>query len=306
MNGYLSAYDPKAIELIFDLHMERYVSHIDFYNYFNEQSKELAKRGMKDIEIFGSNDKNDWKKICEPSLEMALSVDFKQQVQISSSYRYFKLVCITENGIGNHNDKEYQEGLFGLNKVKFYNKDRLYRDVFVTANSVMQQEREHAWIWLQDGVVIDDNLYFVPLVITGDQTQPEGLQFKVLGIASFKTPIVDGEIKPELSTHKLAPISAYDKESAYFYGAGMMSNTKQAGAANPDGYVYVYGYKTTWGLRQLIVARVKAEDFELFDEWQYFNGKEFVYDILQSKPILDHISCEMSVSPILKGETKGK
>lgn len=306
LKGYLSAYNPETLGLVFDLHKERMITHCNVFNYFDEQSIELSKRGLKGITILGSHDSKEWTKIQDVTLDIARNKSDKQTIQLNVTYRYIKLTCQTINGIGNYNDSDYEEGLFGLEKIKFYNKTQLYRDIEATSNTVMEQSREHAWIWLQDGVVINKDLYFVPLVITGDQTQPEGLQFKVLGVSSFKTPIIDGVAKPELSTHKLAPIFAYSKESAYFYGAGMMANTVQAGSVDPDEYVYIYGYKTNLALRQLIVARVKAENFEYFDDWTYFNGETFTSDILDSKSILDHISCEMSVSPILNGKYKGK
>jgi hypothetical protein len=304
--GYLSAYNPNSIELVFDLYKQRYITNISFFNYFSPESNELAKRGFKDIKIFGSNDSKEWEKISEVSLAMANSIEANENIEIMKSYRYFKVECNPTNGIGNYNDNKYQEGLFGLNKVEFYEGERQFKDVDIFTNTFLHHERENAWIWLQDGVVINENLYFLPLTVTGDQTQPEGLQFKVLGVSLFKTPIENGEINTSKTFQKLSPLYVVNDESTYFYGAGIMANTKQAGAVNPDGYIYVYGYKTTMGLRELIVAKVKAEEFENFDEWMFFDGKGYSYDIFDSAPILGHISCEMSVSPILKGKNKGK
>lgn len=306
LEGFLSAYNPTSIELVFDLHKPRYISHLSVYNYFSTQSVELAKRGMKDLVLYGSNDLETFEVIKEVSLQMATSLDFFEQIRISKEYRYFKFVCDTVNGVGNHNDSSYQEGLFGLNKVKFFDNDRQYIDVSVTSNTFLIKEHLHAWIWLQDGVVIGNHLYFLPLTVTSDHTQPEGLQFKVLGVSLFKTPIKDGLLDTTKSTQKLSPLYATTKESSYFFGAGIMANTLQAGAMNPDGYVYVYGYKTTYGLREMLVARVKAENFEYFDEWTYFDGSSWSRNILDSKPLLQNISCEMSVSPILEGRFKGK
>jgi hypothetical protein len=306
LEGYLSSYNPDSIELVFDLYTERKVTEIEFHNYYNKQSPVLAKRGFKDIIVYGSNDSKSWSKITSTSLQMATSYDFKERVMILKSYRYFKITVNPKNGLGNHNDQSYQEGLFGMNKIIFLNEKQQYKDIEISTNTVMQRERENAWIWLQDGVVVKDNLYFLPLVITGDQTQPEGLQFKVLGISLFKTPIVNEEVKTNQSTAKWAPVFAYDKDSSYYYGAALMANTKQADALNADGYIYIYGYKTTIGLREMIVARVKENNFELFDEWEYFDGEGYSHNILDSKPLLGHVSCEMSVTPLTEGFNKGK
>lgn len=306
LEGYLSAYHPKRVELIFDMYSERHISHIDIYNYFSEESNILAKRGMKDIEIYGSNNNEEWENIKGISLNIANSMTDYNRVEINGDFRYIKIINQAINGEGNYNDDNYQEGLFGLNKVKIFNDKFLYTDIEVSTNSVMRTEFEHGWLWLQDGVVIGDNLYFLPLIVGPDQTQPEGLQFKIMGVNCFKTPIVDGEVKPELSQAKFAPIFAYENESSYFYGAGIMANTKNAGALNPDGYIYIYGYKTTMGLREMIVARVKEERFEYFDEWEFFDGRGYSDHILDSKTLLGHISCEMSVSEIREGNLKGK
>lgn len=305
-DGYLSGYNPNMIELVFDLHKSRYITSIDFYNYYNEESKNLSKRGFKDITIYGSNDNENFDAIIDTSLEMALSNNYKQSVKIRREYRYFKIVCHNINGVGNHNDKTYQEGLFGLNRVKFFNENRQFKDVDIEANTFMQRESLNAWIWLQDGVVVKEHLYFLPLVVCQDLTQPEGLQFRVLGVSLFKTPIIDGKIETGMTEQKMSPLYAYDGAATFMYGAGIMANTIQSGAKNPDGYIYVYGYKTTMGLRELIVARVMENEFEHFDEWSYYDGNDWSNNILDSEALLGHISCEMSVSEILEGKYAGK
>jgi hypothetical protein len=60
------------------------------------------------------------------------------------------------------------------------------------------------------------------------------------------------------------------------------------------------------GLRELVVARVKEDRFEFFDDWRFYNGKDWVTNIFESKGLLEHISCEMSVSQLLDGQNKGK
>lgn len=307
LEGYLSAYDPKDdIEIIFDLYDQRHITKIVIENYFSEQLDELAKRGMKSISLFGTNDLTDWHSIKEFELKMSKKMYDAQRFIIDEVYRYFKLVCKPVKGIGNYNDEAFDEGLYGLNKIKFYSNDQYLKDIEVVSNSVMRKESEHGWLWLQDGVVIKDYLYFLPLIVGPDASQPEGLQFKVMGVNMFKTPIHNQSIEPKLSVNKFAPVFAYDKDSNYFFGAGIMANTKSAGQLNPDGYIYIYGYKTTYGLREMIVARVKEDRFEYFDDWEYYALDGYSSELLDSKPILEHISCEMSVSEIKEGKNKGR
>lgn len=303
---YLSSYYPKSLEITFDLSRKRKITHIEIENYFDLDSPELSKRGLKEITLLGSNDNTNWEKIDDFKLTKANKDNLVQTLKINKAYRHFKIMVNPINGLGNHNDQSFQEGLFGFNKIRFYNEKDYYKDILANANSILIKEAEHAWIWLQDGVVIGNNLYFLPLNIASDHTQVEGMQFKVLGVSMFKTPIINQEIVPEKSIQKKAPIFAKVNESTYFYGAGIFANTIQAKTLNPDGYIYIYGYKTTNFLRELIVARVKEDQFEYFDDWEYFAGDGFSKNILESKPLLSHVSCELSVSEILEGRFKGK
>ena len=304
--GWLSGFHPETIEIIFDLHKPRPVSRITFENYFSDELAHLNKRGIKSCQLMGSNDCLTWTKIGEYVLEKSKRKGDQQTIDVKAHHRCLKLVIDARPGIGNHNDDEFQEGLFGLDGIAFYHDKERYRDVFPYANTTLLKNRAHSWIWLQDGVVIGDHLYFIPIIINSDKTQPEGLQFKVLGAALFKTPIKDEQVLTHESSQKMAPLLLDHKGSNYLFGCALMNNTKEAGAPDPDGYIYIYGYKTTMGLRELLLARVKPEDFECFDDWRYYDGQHWSPELLDAKPLLPHISCEMSVSPLGGGSFKGK
>ncbi len=299
--GWLSGFNPKNCQLIFDLHRTRHVTSIEVFNYYSEEMNYLSKRGVKDLVLFGSNDCGDWNDLGYFSLVEADRKNHSQRLELDDSFRYYKFILKS-----NHNDQNFKEGLFGLSLVKFYCQDFLYRDITVKANSILTLERDHSWIWLQDGVVIDNYLYFFPLVVNSDLNQPEGLQFCVKGVSLFKVPIIDKEVDYRNRTQKMAPLLLDYQGSQYLFGCAIYANTNSSGATNGDGYIYVYGYKTTYGMRELILARVKPKDFEFFDDWEFFNGKGFVKDILEVKPLLEHVSCEMSVSKILLGKFKDK
>lgn len=303
---FVSGYHPKKLELTFDFHKSQYVSHAEVFNYFSKESNELSKRGLKNIVLLGSNDNLAYDEIKKVTLNKSESINDYDKIGIHQTYRYFKIVVDTESKSGNYNDESFDEGLYGLNKVKFYNDQQQYRDIQAFSNHVLLRDYDHSWIWLQDGVVIDKHLYFIPMVINSDPSQPEGLQFKVKGVSMFKTPIENEQIAYEKRVQKMAPILVYDDKSEYLFGGAIMANTKQANKAHDDGYIYIYGYKTTMGLREMVVARVKEDSFEFVDQWTYFNGKTFEPDILKSAPLLQHISCEFSVSPINEGLYKDK
>lgn len=80
------------------------------------------------------------------------------------------------------------------------------------------------------------------------------------------------------------------------FGAGIFVNTKESGAPDPDGYIYVYGNR-----KGLMVARVKPEDFENFSTWRFWDGKEWNADMQQVKLVATDVSNELSVSALPDG-----
>ncbi len=84
------------------------------------------------------------------------------------------------------------------------------------------------------------------------------------------------------------------------FGAGVLVNTKWAGAPHPDGFVYVYA--CLGKDKNLVAARVKPKYFEDFNRWAYWNGKEWTADIQQLKGITNSVSNELSVTPLENGK----
>ncbi|MBE0700320.1 MAG: DUF4185 domain-containing protein [Acholeplasmataceae bacterium] len=305
-DGWVSGYHPKQIELTFDLFTPRHVSHIHVQNYWSDAFDGLSKRGVKSIVINGSDDQKHWQEIGTFTIHQSTQKEAVQSLEIHAKFRYFKWVIFAELGIGNYNDETFKEGLFALSKVEFFNDQQLYRDIEVHSTSTLLANRDHSWIWLQDGVVIGNQLYFIPIIINSDKSQPEGLQFRVVAAALFKTAIKNKELDFSQVSQKRAPLLVENGDSNWLFGSALMASTKQAGATHPDGYIYIYGYKTTFGLRELLVARVEENRFEYFDDWRYYDGKSWVCDLFAAKPLLEHVSCEMSVSELLSGSNQGK
>ncbi len=83
------------------------------------------------------------------------------------------------------------------------------------------------------------------------------------------------------------------------FGAGIFVNIKRAGAANPDGYVYVYGVKGKE--KNLVVARVLPKQFEELDKWRFWDGKGWSRDMRSVASLTSNVSNELSVSPLPDG-----
>ncbi len=83
------------------------------------------------------------------------------------------------------------------------------------------------------------------------------------------------------------------------FGAGIFQNTVSAGAPDPDSYVYVYGVKGK--RKELLAGRVKAEEFDRFDAWRYWDGQAWSADVERAATLTDRVSNELSVSPLPDG-----
>jgi hypothetical protein len=255
--------------------------------------------------LLSSLDGQTWTDLGEYELPMAKSAEDSHIINVATTARIFKFDIHQQPGIGNYED-DYHEGIFALSLVEFLHGDFKYRDIIANASSILSEESAKSYIWLQDGAVIGKSLYLFPYQVIPDHTQPEGMEFGILGIVMIKIPIEDNRPQFSKSIQKRTPLMYYHEGSSFWYGGAVTANTVQAQAMNPDGYIYIYGYKSTGFFRQMVAARVREADFEWFDRWEYFNGSEWQKDPLQAAPLLDHISTEFSVSQILKGRNKGK
>jgi len=83
------------------------------------------------------------------------------------------------------------------------------------------------------------------------------------------------------------------------FGACIFANTKEAFAPAADGYVYVYGLRGK--AKNVMVARVKPEQFEDFTNWRFWDGSDWNADIKSVANITDRASNELSVSRLKDG-----
>ncbi|ALS29239.1 F5/8 type C domain-containing protein [Paenibacillus sp. 32O-W] len=165
-----------------------------------------------------------------------------------------------------------------------------------------------SWYWLQDGIVIGDRLYIFPLVMVRG-SGPTGFNFATYGVNMIRLPLADGV--PDLDRQEQFDTPLYaklpDGTGAIVFGAGIMDNTEQSGGPDPDGYIYVYGYRDIdGGNKQLVAARVEPQHFEQFDHWRYWDGEEWSPDILEAAALIQGVSPELSVTPINSGALAGK
>ena len=100
-------------------------------------------------------------------------------------------------------------------------------------------------------------------------------------------------------------------EKHHVFSMGIMPNTETAGVKNPDGYYYFYGYRDNldyafFQTKDLIVARIHEKDFPDFKKLTYWDGTKWGTNIEESAPLIENVSCEVSVTPIDYGPNAGK
>lgn len=160
---------------------------------------------------------------------------------------------------------------------------------------------EGEYYWLGDGFVhpeTGDTHIFAYRV--SDCTPEDGCWFLVHGGALITVP--KGSEFPYLDQkHRILPFffPMIDGEFGSF-GAGVYVNTVAAGAPYPDGYIYIYGVKDP--NKQMLVARVKSDQFEIFEAWRFWDGDGWNPDFMASASVIDAVSNELSVTPLPNGQ----
>ncbi|MBQ6067447.1 MAG: hypothetical protein IJK89_11580 [Clostridia bacterium] len=153
--------------------------------------------------------------------------------------------------------------------------------------------------WLFDAVYLDGTLHILAFT-PGDNWKP-------LSVRNVRVPVRNGQ--PDFSrcvVDEPAPqLCRWTADGAYCYafGQGITDNS-----AN-DGYVYLYGYKdplTSFESRDLIVSRIRREDYGDFTQLRYWDGTGWCDEIERCADIAENVSCEMSCTEIPSGAHKGR
>lgn len=176
------------------------------------------------------------------------------------------------------------------------------------ASNLIYNNEDYTY-WLQDSVVVGKKFYaFTDNVVSEPDNLdlPEGFRFHLTGVDMVMLDIKDGRLDPtSLKTVQTPLFSTGDK--SLMFGCGIFANTREAGMKKADGYVYIYGiYEKAPGVRNLVVARTLPENIERFDEYTFYDGKNWSKNMLDASPIADDLSPEMSVMPVEFGKYKGK
>lgn len=158
-------------------------------------------------------------------------------------------------------------------------------------------------MWMLDCYVQNDTLYI--LGFPEESWKPERIDMVSIPIRD-DAPVYSEYTVTENITELWHKIS---DEYLYAFGIGITANTVSSGATDPDGYIYVYGYRDAMkemSRKDLIVGRIHENDFPNFSKFTYWNGENWCENIEDSAILISDVSCEMSVSYVPCGSFEGK
>lgn len=170
-----------------------------------------------------------------------------------------------------------------------------------------QTEADKSWYWLGDGFVNHrkgDDLYIFGYEVRNTAT---AAGFGISGSGLIVIPHGD---KPPFTEQRRLKTPLYVKgttqDNGYAFGAGVFANTREAGAPDPDGYLYVYGVKNGPGFleKDLMVGRVRPDSITDFDRWRFWDGAGWslgITEIARAATITTRISDELSLTPLPGG-----
>jgi hypothetical protein len=186
------------------------------------------------------------------------------------------------------------------NNIEFYVDKKSNGDpesMFIPAT---QNSRPGDYYWLGDGFVnhaMADAAYIFGYRVR--DTAAAAFGFTEVGNTIIKIP--KGSTPPFTDQVQMdTPFFLNGSSDTYgSFGACIFPDTKEAFAPNADGYVYIYGLRGK--AKNVMVARVKPEQFEDFSSWRFWDGNTWNTDIKAVANIANRASNELSVSPLKDG-----
>ncbi|MEV1007506.1 discoidin domain-containing protein [Streptomyces sp. NPDC049881] len=159
--------------------------------------------------------------------------------------------------------------------------------------------------WMQGGLTVGGTVYTFGIPFDSD--------WKPQQVDLISVPVADGE--PDYTrftrTSAVSQLHRRTTDFLYDYGIGTLNNSRQAGAPNPDGYIYLYGYRDALtgdraNTKDLIVSRVARSEFPNLGNIRYWNGNGWSATLTDSAPLIGDVSTEASVTPVTSGPYAGK
>lgn len=175
------------------------------------------------------------------------------------------------------------------------------RDAAGKAVSMVVPAQADQWYWPVDGLVWKGKVrLYASRMKLGDGG---AFNFAQAGVDLLTAPATDPAPFLGNYTRKTLPLFAPRNGAIgeIAYGVATMPLLAQAGAPNPDGFLYVYGVRSDDYNKKLLVARVRPDAITKPTAYRFWNGTAWVTDINQSAPVANRMGAELSVTPLPDG-----
>ncbi|MGM9490143.1 DUF4185 domain-containing protein [Ideonella sp. YS5] len=169
------------------------------------------------------------------------------------------------------------------------------------AASMVKPLQADQWYWPGDGLVWKGQVrLFASRMGPGDGGD---FNFRQVGVDLLTAPAT--EAAPFLGSYTRRSLPLFAPRNGTLgeiaFGVATMPLTEQAGAPNPDGFVYVYGVRSDDYNKKLLVARVRPDQVTNAGAWRFWNGKLWATDINKAAAVANRMGAELSVTPLPDG-----
>ena len=156
------------------------------------------------------------------------------------------------------------------------------------------------WYWLMDGIVLARQVHIFALRMKeGDGGV---FNFAIDGVALISMNLDDPDpYGNHVQVDTPLFLEANASHDEIHFGQAVLANIVDAGAPNPDGYIYIYGEESGFPAKTMVAARVRPEQFTDFAAWEYWDGQGWTDDIEAAGEVTRRISSEFSVTPLPDG-----
>lgn len=175
---------------------------------------------------------------------------------------------------------------------------------FITKGKPGQNNIIDANVWLQDLVKLDHKVYMSAFTFKG--WSADRMDFVEFDIGKNEFP----DVTKFKRTEDVKLRYKKSDQSDVIFGCAVYDNTRKE-RPNPDQYIYIYGLRTAPFKKSLVVARATKEAYPTPENWEFWNGKDWVAGIENADSDAAEISkanvsSEVNITPVVDGMYKGK
>jgi len=155
------------------------------------------------------------------------------------------------------------------------------------------------WYWFADGITINDKTFVFAFRMKRRGTGGT-FDFATAGEVLLTTNPTHPFDEPPTQKEMPLFLKKTDTRGEIVFGSAILPNTKESGAPNPDGFIYIYGAESIPFTKKMVVARVKPQHFDDVSKWEFYTGSAWSKNITEAVGMAPRISMSYSVTPIAK------